>query len=900
MNQTFTKIITSSTIVCCSFLAFATNEPNYPNGFTPKTLSGISFTENKGQVSDQYFRPRPDVLFGGTDGNLVFHLKNNGISYQLNKIDTWKDVEDIRTKEKRKEIDKSTIYRLDINWLNANTHARIVKGAAYEGYNNYYLETCPNGALNVQSFEEVTYQNIYSGIDLKWYQKDGHLKYDYIVAAGANYKNIQLQIKGASNVKINEIGELIISTPLGDIIEQAPLVIQNQKVLKAKWLLKETETRDTHDGEYGRVLSFEIKNLIPNQAFVIDPIVRVWGTYYGGDMNDVANSCTSDPSGNVYLSGDTTPSANAAIATTGSHQFLNGGGYDAFLVKFNVFGQRLWGTYYGGISEDHSFSLTSDANGNVYMAGYTASTASLVISTTGAHQPVHGGGYDAFLVKFNSNGIRQWGTYYGGTSTDYGYSCASDVSGNVYLAGWTDSGADSVIGTAGAHQSIQPGMGDAFLAKFNSAGVRLWGTYYGGGDYDIANSCTCDGSGNVYLAGATKSNFGNAIATAGAHQTGIGGGAIFNAFNAFLVKFNSLGVRQWGTYYGGSETFGNCCSSDASGNIYLAGYSYCGSLSANLIGTTGSHQSWCGGFYDAYLVKFDSTGIRQWGTFYGGQAPDYGNSCSNDANGNVYLTGYTGSNTWIASPGAYQDAQGGTSEDAFLVKFNSSGARQWGTYYGGSGSDRGASCIIDVYGNIYLAGRTSSNVDTVIATTGAYQSTNISGNFDGFLVQFLDCSNACVNTISSNGVICAGESATLTAGGANSYTWNGGSNLSSIIVSPTVTTTYIVNGTIENCGKVSIATITQSVAACTNIHTRDNSTYLISIYPNPNNGQFQLVSESPINLTLMNDLGQVLKTISLNESNKNTVSINEFVNGIYFIVGQNNNQVIKQKVVVDK
>ena len=188
-------------------------------------------------MHDQNNKSRPDVLFGGTDGNLVFHLKNNGISYQLNRIDAWKEVEDERTKIKTKQIDKSTIYRLDIEWLNANTNSKILKGKAFEGFDNYYYENCPNGALNVQSFEDITYQNIYNGIDLKWYQKDGHLKYDYLVSAGANYKNIQLKFSGAKSIKLNGKGELVITTPLGNIIEQAPLVIQNNKTLIAKWVI---------------------------------------------------------------------------------------------------------------------------------------------------------------------------------------------------------------------------------------------------------------------------------------------------------------------------------------------------------------------------------------------------------------------------------------------------------------------------------------------------------------------------------------------------------------------------------------------------------------------------------------------------------------------------------------
>ena len=73
----------------------ANKKPNYPKGFSPKTNASVVFTENKGQVHDQHYKSRPDVLFSGTDGNLTFHLKNNGISYQLCRVNTLKKESDL-------------------------------------------------------------------------------------------------------------------------------------------------------------------------------------------------------------------------------------------------------------------------------------------------------------------------------------------------------------------------------------------------------------------------------------------------------------------------------------------------------------------------------------------------------------------------------------------------------------------------------------------------------------------------------------------------------------------------------------------------------------------------------------------------------------------------------------
>ena len=104
MRQTFTKLIATSIILVNSQLIFAKNGPNYRKGFTPKKTNGIAFTENKGQVYDQNYKQRTDVLYGAMAGNMAFHLKTNGVSYQLYRVDKYKEVIDERTKEKHPKV----------------------------------------------------------------------------------------------------------------------------------------------------------------------------------------------------------------------------------------------------------------------------------------------------------------------------------------------------------------------------------------------------------------------------------------------------------------------------------------------------------------------------------------------------------------------------------------------------------------------------------------------------------------------------------------------------------------------------------------------------------------------------------------------------------------------------
>ena len=173
---------------------------------------------------------------------------------------------------------------MDLKWINANPHPQIEASEAVNGLENYYGESCPNGALEVKSYKKLTYKNLFNGIDLELYETNAQLKYDYKISAGADYKQIQLEIKGATKIYTNSKGQLIIKSPMGDLSEESPLVFQNGKKLEATWQVK------------GNLINFEIKNINPLQPFIIDPMVRLWGTFYGGTSDDYLGYTAVDAS----------------------------------------------------------------------------------------------------------------------------------------------------------------------------------------------------------------------------------------------------------------------------------------------------------------------------------------------------------------------------------------------------------------------------------------------------------------------------------------------------------------------------------------------------------------------------------------------------------------------------
>ncbi len=888
-------LVKAVSVKACAFAFFSTL--TFFSTRAEKNASAVnphlSFTENKGQITDQFYKERKDVLFKSSDGHLSFFLKRSGVSYQQFKIDSWKNETDPVTGKTRQFPDKTIIYRLDIQWLNANPSAEILKQKALTGKSNYYTPAYPNGIVNVGSYEEIVYKNLYDGIDLKWYQKDHQVKYDFVVSAGADYKNIQLQISGAKNLSINTKGELIIETPLGTIVEEAPLVFQGTKTLKSRWVIK------------GDVIGFNIEGADATKPMTIDPGVRVWGTYYGGTGGDSSLNSAVDSNGNIYMAGTTSSSNGNSIATVGSHQVTFGGGQDnAYLAKFNSNGVRQWSTFYGGPVREFGLNVAVDNSGNVFMVGHSLSAPGSIVATPGSHQPVFGGIWDAYLVKFNSNGIRQWGTYYGGSGLEHGNGVACDAAGNVYITGKTDESTANIIATPGSHQSVFGGIEDCFLAKFNTNGVRQWATYYGGSGTDVGRGVTVDAAGNVYITGWTDNTVANVIGSPGSHQNTFGGGNL----DAFIAKFNSNGVRQWGTQYGGNGTdMAYDCAIDIFGNVYMAGKT----ASTNSISSSSAHQTtFGGGPQDAFLVSFNSNGVRNWGTYYGGSGDEESWGCAIHVTGHINIVGHTttSSGTAVATPGTHQPNFGGGSWDAFIAQFDTAGVRTWGSYYGETGDEVGYGCTTDNALHIYMTGSTDSNTGNAIATVGSHQPIYGAGWGDAYLVKFYDCPaplapsntttpaslrycapgsttltvvstssvswyaspsstlslgsgttfvtpvlnagthtyyaeavSSCtvsamrtaititvdplpnINILATPTLVCAGKSTTMTAFGADTYTWNTGSTTPMTIETPSVSGVYTVSGTNTlNC------TNTQTVAI--SVYTLDPVVLTASSY----------------------------------------------------------------------
>jgi hypothetical protein len=717
------KILISVFAICVNILKLISAESD-----STQFMNCVVFYENKGQFHDQNNFAVNQLKFSTSLNGNEINFFEDGFSYQLSKVKSWKEsIVNTKSDRKYKVPNVYEKYRVDFRWINSNKEVKIIGESVSKDYTNYYLPSCPSGAINVKTYSKLGYKSVYHGIDAVWYANDFGVKYDYYVSAGANYKEIQLQVSGAESIEITKVGDLLIHTPLGDILEGAPLVKQGNRILTSSWILK------------GNIVSFQIDGVNPNESFIIDPVVRVWGTYYlPGTMLD----CVTNLQGELYTVGGS--NSSSLIATTGAFQTTLVGTSAAVITKFNTNGIRLWGTYYGGNKDASSTACTIDNLGDLYVCGITTSDISFPTSF-GAHQPNYGGGTtDGFILKFNSSGMRIFGTLYGGNNYDETTKCSVNKLGHLVISGLTLSNNGTSIATNGSHQAsfvANTNNHDAFIVKFDSTGLRLWGSYYGGTGNDIGYGVAIDSLDNAYLVGETNTPTGSEFFTTSAHQNYFAG-----SHDGFIAKFDANGQRLWGTYYGGTSDDGFYdVLVDKFNHVFISGYAYSGSN----IASPGTFQDTPALGIGAILIKFNSNGSRIWGTYFAqGMTSKF---VSTDIYGNLYIGGEGKMFPNYSTPGVHQSVFGGGNNDAYIAKFSNHGILRWSTYYGGNNDDFGYACSADTSMNVFFIGSSFSINDTAISTPGSLFQFPLSnpGYPSDFMVKLKDTDDKYLNLLES-------------------------------------------------------------------------------------------------------------------------------------------------------
>ncbi|NEO89212.1 MAG: PEP-CTERM sorting domain-containing protein [Moorea sp. SIO3G5] len=358
---------------------------------------------------------------------------------------------------------------------------------------------------------------------------------------------------------------------------------------------------------------FEYDNTAPSQQPALENAQQL-----GSASVDIGFNVGTDSVGNVYVTG----------WTQGDLGQSNAGSQDAYIAKYNSEGKVQWVKQLGTSGEDRSFDISFDSANNVYIAGTT---------TGNLGGPVVGGD-DAYFIKLDSNGNTLLSKQYGTDQFDTAFGIDVDNEGNIYTGGYTS-------GDIGA---VNAGSDDPYVAKFDSNGNQLWAKQFGTPYFDELYGLAADNNGNVFATGFTTDKLGEQHA---------------GLYDGWLTKFDSNGNQLWIEQFGTSNyDFAWDLALDSSGNVYSTGFT---------LGSLGGPNA---GYYDAFLVKYDTDGNQLWTQQIGTSGSDSALAIDIDSNGVIYISGITDGDLGGVNAGL---------NDVFVAKFDSEGnllmTEQFGT-----------------------------------------------------------------------------------------------------------------------------------------------------------------------------------------------------------------------------
>lgn len=414
--------------------------------------------------------------------------------------------------------------------------------------------------------------------------------------------------------------------------------------------------------------------------------VRLLGISGSAIVN--SNAITSDSNNNIYATGYTDGPLDGQAEV---------GNQDAFITKYNAKGNKLWTIMFGvPLDVTNAFANTLDASGNLFVVGGTTGSldGETFIGTPDFSFR------NLFIVKFDSNGTRQWTRLLGvAGDSSIATGVTTDSANNVYVTGTSVSGLDG--------QTYSGGGTGYFIIKYNSAGTKQWTKLFPG----------------QRPTGIIFDNVNNKIYLTGFTSISIDGQTISGSTDAYLIQLDTNGNKLWTKLFGttGQNTKSNAVALDIQGNPYFTGTS-----SGSLDGQTKSQ-----GDSDLLIVKYNSNGNRLWTRllgFYGNffidahkSATGTGISITKDLS--LYATGFTNGNL----DGQTNTDQSGSDKNLFLTKYDLDGNKKWTTLLGQKGSRMEVyGLTTDTQGHPYITGTTTgplkgeSYIGTPITSTDLF------------------------------------------------------------------------------------------------------------------------------------------------------------------------------------
>jgi photosystem II stability/assembly factor-like uncharacterized protein len=548
------------------------------------------------------------------------------------------------------------------------------------------------------NYARVRYRELYPGVDLVFYGRQRQLEYDLVVAPGADPKAIRLQFDGVESMRVDQAGNLLLSTGTGDVEQHRPVIYQERG-----------GAREAVEGRYviqpHHRVAFEIARYDRSRPLIVDPVLT-FATYLGTPGNELFSvsgaaatatypAAAVDFQGSIYLTGF---NGGSTLNFPGNPTSL-GGGFHVFVVKMNSTGTALlYSVVLGGGLTDVGGGVAADASGNAYITGFTSSTNFPV--TGSAPQATLQGPTNAFVTEINAAGSALvYSTYLGGTGSDYGRAIAVDRYGNAYVTGAASESAGTNFPVTNA-SSPAPG----FLTQVNPAGTAfVYSTFLSAG---IGYGIAVDGGGNAYIAGTTGT-----VSSPSPAQ-------------GYVLKVNNGGGAGYGPVLlgtAGQQTVAFGIALDQQNNAYVTGMTN----DANFPQITGgaAQTTYGGGITDGFAIKLSAAGSLPpvYGTYIGGLGsnilPERGAGIGVDVDGYAYVSGTT---QCINFPAVNSIAGARNGGPAVLMKGTLSGSNSSWTPSTLAGSfDQVTALAYDASGNLY-AGASAENA----TGGGVYKSTD--------------------------------------------------------------------------------------------------------------------------------------------------------------------------------
>ena len=567
---------------------------------------------------------------------------------------------------------------LRMRLIGASPRAAVTGAREQAGKAHYFNGSRPAAwRPNVPTFARVQYGQVYPGIDVAYYGREGELEYDFIVAPGVDPAVIALDFEGARPATIDRTGDLVLETRTGRLVQRRPVAYQQvdgeRRAVESAWVLERDNRLRFALGEYDRGL-----------PLIIDPVLS-FSTFLGGSggpYGEQAYGVTVDGADNLYITGKT---ASATFPVSGGQPVSA----DAFVVKMAPDGSLVYVTVINGNGSDSGEGIAVDAAGQVLVTGFTDSTDFPTMNA------VHGdrAGRDAFAFKLDASGALVYSTYLGGSNSfDYGEAAAFDSEGNGYVAGATRSADFPVLN---ARQPVIKGQ-DAFVVKLDPAGNQLLGTFHGGSGSESAEAIAVDASASFYITGwTTSSDFPRAQSTV-TKKSGD---------DVYVSQFTPDGSSFVYSRYvnGGSHERALAITLDGEGGVYVGGLTDSGNFPL-VLPLQGDHPG-----TDAFITRLGVGGVISFSTYLGGSGWERVLGLAT-RDGRLVATGQTFS-TDFPTLDAVQPVKAGaaTSGDAFVTSIDVvTSTLVSSTYLGGSGTEEGRGVAALAGLNVVAVGWTES------------------------------------------------------------------------------------------------------------------------------------------------------------------------------------------------